>query len=183
MPAAAESPVELDEGKELVELSQHKLIFGGEKLLLFLEDFEVTGAAGDVAIGGDFDRGLIGLNGAGLLDAGFGVFFAGDECVGDFLESIEHRVLETQSHFIAKCFGASVFTHELATVENRASQIRGDVPGVGTARGKCRKFWADLAQECGETELREKIGDGDADLSVGGTQSLFGLKNIGPTFE
>ena len=183
LPATAEGSVQLDKGEELVELGQDKLIFGWKKLLLLLQDFKVTGTAGDVALSRDFDRSLVSLNGASLLNAGFGVFFSGDKCVGDFLESIEDRILVMESHLIAKCFGPSILANELAAVENRACEVRGDVPGIGAAGGKCGEFGADLAEECSETELRKEIGDGDTDLSVGGNQSLFGLADIWPTFE
>jgi hypothetical protein len=62
------------------------------------------------------------LDGAGLLDGGFGIHFAGDECVGDFLKSVEDGVLITESHFITEGFGASIFAHKLATVKERARE-------------------------------------------------------------
>src|SRR5262249_8433807 len=123
------------------------------------------------------------LNGAGLLDAGFGIFFASDERVGHFLKSIENRVSVPESQLFAECFSASIFADELTAVEERAGEIGCDVPGVGGAGSECRKFGADLAQKRREAELREEIGDGNADLGVGGAQSLFGLANVGATFE
>jgi hypothetical protein len=60
----------LDEGKELVELGQDECVFGGEELLLFLKNFEVTGAASNIAIRGDFDCDLVRLDGHGPAGRG-----------------------------------------------------------------------------------------------------------------
>lgn len=92
-PPSAQRAIKLDEGEELVELGFDECVLGGEELLLFLKDFEVTGAAREVAVGGNFHCGMVGLDGAGLLDPRLGVFFASDKRVGEFSECVEDSAL------------------------------------------------------------------------------------------
>src|SRR4051812_27957329 len=88
-PAAAKRAVKLDKREAFVELNLNEIVLGGEQLLLFLEDFEVTGATGHVTLGRDLDRLLVGFDRASLLNGRFGILLTGDQGVGNFLESVD----------------------------------------------------------------------------------------------
>ena len=79
LPSSAEGAVELNKCEELVELGQDERIFSRKKLLLLLQNLEVTGTAREVAVGGNLNCNLVGLDGAGLLNHRFSVLLPRDK--------------------------------------------------------------------------------------------------------
>jgi len=183
LPASAQCPVQLNKRQELVKLGLDKRVLGGEELLLFLQNFKVAGAPRDVAVSRDLDSNLVSLNGAGLLNEGLGIFLAGDQGVGNFLERVQNSAFVAQRGFIADRFCLAILAEEPATLENWTREVCSDIPGIRAASGERGKFGADLAQKRSETELRKEIGDSNTNLGAGGAQVLFCLANVGPALE
>jgi len=134
VPATAQSLVELDDRKELIPFDAREIQFGWKELLLGFEDFVVTGLAGDVALGGDTNGCVQGLDLAGLLLADFRGLHARDERVGHVLKGGKDGILVTQPGFFARGLALPMLAGKAAALKQRSAGVGRKRPGVGAAQ-------------------------------------------------
>src|SRR5258708_34069589 len=127
-PTTTEGPVELDDGKALVQIRLSQSVLGGEELLLSLQDFVVARFAGGVALGGNFYGIAVGGHGYGLLGAHRFQLLSRYESVGNFLESVQRSQLVAGFSCFPRGNSLAILAVKSAALEDRAAQVGGDGP-------------------------------------------------------
>src|SRR5437016_900172 len=183
LPTPAEGFVKLHDGEALVELRLGEGILGGEKLLLRFEHFVISGFAGDVALSGDGDGFLIGDDSTRLLEADFCERVMADESISDLLESSQSGLLVLELCSFPCSGRLAILAVETASLKDRSGQVGGNRPDIRAAGGNGGELGAGPTVEGGQANFGEEIPEGDADLSIGRADELFGLANIGPAFQ
>lgn len=132
-PSPPEGAVKLNHGAELAELGLRQRVLRREKQLLLLKHFVVAGLTAAIALGGDSRGLLVSRDGQGLLRAGFGQLLARDQCVGYFLECVQHRGLVLQGILVPRGLGLAILRDQLSALENGAGHLCRGRPGSGAA--------------------------------------------------
>src|SRR4030095_8575359 len=74
---------------------------------------------------------------------------------------------------------SAILRAKLSTLEERAGQGGASIPHVGRTGGESGKLRADLADECGQSNLGEEIRQARADVGVGRNQELLTRQHVG----
>ena len=94
-------------------------VLGGEELLLSLQDFVVAGLAFFVTHRRQLNRFASSADGLALLDALVLVSAMRDECIGNFAEGAEGRLLVTELGLLESGFRLSVTAGQAAAGKHR----------------------------------------------------------------
>ena len=99
--------------------------------------------------------------------------------VGDVLECRQHGAAILRLGLVVGGFGGALLVQQREAVENRLRAARRDAPDDRVRREQGRGGDGGAAVTAGESELRQPIGDGDADLGAGLVQLRLRGAHVG----
>src|SRR5258708_1386654 len=91
-----------------------------------------------------------------------------DQRVGNFSKGVQDGLSISQFCFIPRGFSLAILPHQTATLKQRTGSLGTDAPSIRAAQSKRGQFRADLSQQGGQADLREKLSDRLANLGVSG---------------
>src|SRR5437773_2669548 len=183
LPPATERAVEGDHGDQLVALRAREIELGGKELLLGLEDLEVVGDAVVVALERQRDRRLEGLHRLVTVGVHALELLLGDERARHLRKRTQRRLLVAFDGFVPGGRGRSIAREQPSTLEDWPRERARDGPHVAGALHDVLELAALAAVQAAETEAREEVRHGDADVGVRRDQRLLRLLDVGAPLE
>src|SRR5881296_1642516 len=182
-PPAAERAVEADDGHQLVALRAREVELGGKELLLGLEDLEVVRDAVVVTLERQRDRRLKRLRRLVAIGVHALELLMGDERVRHLRKRLERGLLIALDGLVPRGRGGPIAREQPSTLEERTRERAADRPHVAGALDDVLELAALAPVQTGETEAREEVRHGDADVGVRRHDRLLRLLDVRPPLE
>ena len=166
--------------EETVAANLRERVLGRVELLLSLEHLEVVGQPLAITIRRAVDGVRERLHRPVLPCLGLTQLAQRGEGVGDLPERGEDGLFIQKLGLLPLSHRRTVVPEGAARVEQRPGERAGDGPYRRAAAGESRELGARRPDQRGQAELREELGLGDSDASVGAHELLLRLAKIGP---